>query len=497
MPPDTTSLCRVCKKGLPAAHVERDGGIWLEKTCLEHGFQTVQIAVDAEWWRRTLAEGALPTPPDAKKEVTHGCPFDCGPCTQHQQRVHLPILPITAACNLDCPICYTHNHSAGEGGHPSGEGGAERGAWHLDDGQLDAVLRHLRVAAPEARLLNLTGGEPTMHPRLLEVLERCHAEGIDRVTLSTHGLRLARDEALVSRLAALGVRVVLSFDSFDEGTNEAMLGGGFGALKIRALEMLAKYGVDTTLLPVLAKGRNDHEIGLFVAYMLGHDHIRSLELHPMTFTGQGGNSFDRAARLTADEAVRSTAAQCGLSVDDFVPSPLAHPLCYQCAYLLKLDPVAGGIGAGDAGLWVPFTRFMRRDQLRALLTEGLYLLPGPRLDGVFQEVIDALWSGAFPCRESEAVLATLRRLLHEMFAPGLSDRERVRVAERSTRALYIHTHMDEESFDTDRVRLCPVGIREPDGTNVPSCSYNVLYRSHDPRFVAHPAPMLTEGGRRW
>jgi len=36
--------------------------------------------------------------------------------------------------------------------------------------------------------------------------------------------------------------------------------------------------------------------------------------------------------------------------------------------------------------------------------------------------------------------------------------------------------MDEETFDTDRIRQCCVGIREPDGTNIPSCAYNTLYR---------------------
>jgi hypothetical protein len=281
--------------------------------------------------------------------------------------------------------------------------------------------------------------------------------------------------------------VILSFDSFDEGTNEAMLGGGFGAAKLRALDMLARHGVDTTLLPVVARGKNDHEIGLFVAYMLGHTHVRSLELHPMTFTGQGGSHFDRTSRLTADEAVRTTAAQCGLAVDDFVPSPLAHPLCYQCCYLLQLDD----------GAWVPFTRFMRRDQLRALLAEELYILPGPRLEAVFQEVIDALWSGEFVCPEADRVLATLRKLLAGMFAPGLNASARTRVAEQATRAIYVHTHMDEETFDTDRIRLCPVGIREPDGSNIPSCSYNVVYRERDPRFTAHPGPVPTEGGRRW
>lgn len=467
----TTSLCRVCKRGLPAQHIERDGGVWLQKTCPDHGFQEVRVAADAAWYYRTLAEGAVAVAPQARTDLKAGCPFDCGPCPQHQQRVHLPILPITSACNLDCPICYTHN----------------KGAWHLSMEELEAVLGHLRRAAPDKRILNVTGGEPTLHPALLEVLERCHAEGIDRVTLSTHGLRLARDEALVARLAELDVRVILSFDSFEAGTNVDMLGGDFGPAKLRALENLARHGVDTSLLPVLARGRNDHEAGLFVAYMLEHDHVRSVEIHPLTFTGQGGASFDRRARLTADEALDAVASQCGLSRDDFVPSPLAHPLCYQCCYVLRLDD----------GRWVPFTRFLRPDQLRALLAESLYLEPGPRLESVFRDAIEALWTGEVACAEADAVLSTLKGLLQALHAPGLDARGRLRVAERAARAIYVHTHMDEESFDTDRVRLCPVGIREADGRNVPSCSYNVIFRAEDPRFVHHHPESPRSGGRVW
>lgn len=465
---ETTSLCRFCRQSLPASYQEREGAIYLEKNCPTHGAQSTRIASNAAWWRQTLTEGGAFEAPQARHGVSAGCPFDCGPCTQHQQKLHLPILPITAACNLDCPICYTHNSQG----------------WHLSDAELEAVLHHLKQAAPEQRILNITGGEPTLHPRLLQVLERCAAEGIARITLSTHGLRLSRDEALVERLGALGVRVILSFDSFDEGTNSAMLGGSFGAAKLKALELLEKHKVDTSLLPVLAKGQNDHEIGLFVGYMLSHTHIRSLEIHPMTFTGQGGSSFSRAALLTADEAVAAVAAQCALSIDDFVSSPLAHPLCYQCCYLLQLPD----------GQWIPFTRFMKRTQLRQLLSEGLYIAPGPLLEGVFRDVIDALWSGAFVCTQMDAVLSALRVLLESLFNINLSMNERLKVAEQQTRAIYVHTHMDEESFDTDRIRLCPVGIREADGRNIPSCAYNVLYRRSDTRFVAH-ADALPTGGR--
>jgi uncharacterized radical SAM superfamily Fe-S cluster-containing enzyme len=54
--------------------------------------------------------------------------------------------------------------------------------------------------------------------------------------------------------------------------------------------------------------------------------------------------------------------------------------------------------------------------------------------------------------------------------------------------------MDEETFDTDRIQQCCVGIVEPDGSNIPSCAYNVLYRERDERFMRHPRPAMSELG---
>ena len=71
----------------------------------------------------------------------------------------------------------------------------------------------------------------------------------------------------------------------------------------------------------------------------------------------------------------------------------------------------------------------------------------------------------------------------------------IRAGEKAIKAVYVHSHMDEETFDTDRIRQCCVGIREPDGTNVPSCAYNTLYRDRDQRFAAKPAAPLVTLGR--
>ena len=80
---------------------------------------------------------------------------------------------------------------------------------------------------------------------------------------------------------------------------------------------------------------------------------------------------------------------------------------------------------------------------------------------------------------------TIKRLLHDLFPPDrrLSILERQKIAERTVKAIYIHSHMDEENFDVARVMKCPVGVPQEDGGNIPTCSYNVLYREKDERFA--------------
>jgi uncharacterized radical SAM superfamily Fe-S cluster-containing enzyme len=473
----TTSLCGVCKRTLPAVIGRVGGAVVMRKRCPTHGAAEVPVAADADWYERTMGEApelSLPDPA-AAAPVRQGCPFDCGPCQAHEQAVALPIVPITSACNLDCPICYTHNKNAG--------------AWHMSAVELESLLRHLRAAAPERRIINLTGGEPTLHPDFARLVALCVQEGIHRVTVSTHGLRFLADEALVVELARLGVRIVLSFDALDGAGNRALLGGDFLAGKQKVLALLDKHDVATTLLPVIARGHNDHDLGRLAALALDTACVRSLELHTLTFTGQGGQTFDRAARMTPDQVLRALEAQTEgrLRADDFVPSPAAHPLCYQVTYLLR-------VGEGPSVRWVPFPRFMRRAQLRAMLGRGLYLEPSPELEAALADIIDGLWTGEIACDQREEVLAALRALSDQVFAPGRSPAERLLEAERRTKAIYLHAHMDEETFDVARVRQCPVGVREPDGRNIPSCSYNVLYRARDARFMSAPeAPLVTLG----
>ncbi len=462
----TKGLCGTCKRSVDAKIVFRDGKVFFDKFCPDHGKEYVQVASSVEWYLDCLSFIAPNDPPTrVSTEVSEeGCPFDCGACASHQQKVYLPVVPITSACNLDCPICYTINKN--DDPH------------RMSKDEMKAILDHLLEDHAELDIINFTGGEPTLHPQLLDFLEMCRDAGIQRLTISTNGLKL-KDEEFVRKLAALDARIVLSLDTFDRETDLTLLGADTVKTKLRAIDMLEKHGVCMTILPAVAAGLNDKDVPALFDLVRQRKHIVSLELHTMCFTGQGGVGFERQARISIPDLHEILEKHTGgkITPKDFVPSPLAHSHCYSICYFLNTD---------DGG-YVPFTRFMSRQRVFELLQDSLYIEPRRPLEDALRDTIDELWSN--PDRlgegEAESVLKTLKRLLKEMFpADGsLSMRERQRVGEAAVKAIYIHSHMDEENFDVSRIMKCCVGVPATDGSNIPTCSYNVLYREKDTRFA--------------
>jgi uncharacterized radical SAM superfamily Fe-S cluster-containing enzyme len=462
----TTSLCAHCKNGIAASVVARGDEVWMLKSCDLHGAQDIKISSDAGWFERTLQFEVTPAPPAGQHPVDKGCPFDCGPCAQHEQRIRLPVVTITSACNLDCPICYVHNKNDD--------------AYHMSEDDFRAVVRHLKQTHGEdLDILNMTGGDPTLHPRFMDFLAIAKAEGVHRVTLCTNGIRFAHDEDLCRRLGELGARVALSFDSFEDDTDVAMQGVPLLEIKQRCLDRLEMYGVDTTLIPVMTRGYNDHEIGAILHMGLQRTNIRHLEVHTITYTGQSGKGFDRSGRMSMVEVLDAIEEQTNGLVrrDEWVPSPHAHPLCYQIAYLL-LDP--------DGGPPIPFTRLVGREVMYEALGEHLYIEPSASLERSMRDAIDRLWME--DDEESERGLRILKSLIKQLFPTDrqLSAAEQLAISERAAKAIYVHSHMDEETWDNERIVKCCDSNCYADGTTIPVCAYNVLYREKEQQFMQQP-----------
>jgi uncharacterized radical SAM superfamily Fe-S cluster-containing enzyme len=152
--------------------------------------------------------------------------------------------------------------------------------------------------------------------------------------------------------------------------------------------------------------------------------------------------------------------------------PSAHPLCYLVCYLLK-----------TGNRLLPFTRFAPREEIRGLLDDS-YLLRPASAEASFRDAIDGLYAAG----ETE-LLASLRQLVERLYPPGraISDFERQRLAEASVRTIYLHAHMDEDTFDCSRAMLCPDLVPAEPGRLIPACTYNLFYRMQDPRFYVGPS----------
>ncbi|MFZ5892062.1 MAG: radical SAM protein [Myxococcota bacterium] len=471
----TTSLCSTCKNALPAeVFSTADGEVFMHKRCPEHGEQQVRLSTDADWYMATRAtEQRLVEPRGERRDVEHGCPFDCGPCQQHDQSVRLPVVTITSACNLDCPICYVHNKN--------------KDAYHMPVAEFRQILGHLRREHGEIDIVNFTGGEPLLHPEFAEFLRLSREANVHRVTICSNGIRLARDENLVRQLAEAGARVALSFDTFDEAVDYELQGARLLDIKMRCIELLDKHGVDTTLIPVMTKGLNDHEIGRILELAWKTRCIRHVEVHTITFTGQGGTNFSRSGRISMVEVLDRIATTTSglLTRADFVPSPCAHPLCYQIAYLL-LDP--------EGGAPIPFTRFLSRETLYECLSERLYIEPSRKLERAMLDAIDRLWIS--DDSDAERTIRILKNLLGQLFPRDrvMTQAEALRVSELASKAVYVHSHMDEETFDTERIVSCCDSNCYADGSTVPVCAYNVLYRDKEEHFMLKPMTWSARSG---
>lgn len=449
-------MCRRCRQVVPARVIFRGNEVWQEALCPSCANESALIAGDKDWYlRNVLARFPDQAPLKHAQPPRRGCPHDCGPCTWHASPCQLPVISITNACNLRCPICFTYNRPDQ--------------LYFMPPDEFRRTLDWVVESSGPVDLVNVTGGEPTLHPQLLDLLALARRPEIGRITLNTNGLRLAAEPDLCARLAEMGVYVVLSFHTFDPQVSVQMHGRDLVAVKLHALENLARAGVRVTLLNVMARGLNDNEIGRLVEMLRTNDCILSLTIQTMTYTGQGGGRFERARHLPVDDAARNVCAQSQGQIEfsDFLPRPAAHPLCYLTCYLLK-----------SGGRFLPLARLAPREEILKRMRDS-YLLRLSEGDRFFRDAIDGLYAQG---RAQE--LQELRRLIETLYPVGreLSVFERQRRAEAAVRTIYIHAHMDEDCFDASRAMLCPDLVPAEPGRLIPACTYNLFYRQQDERF---------------
>ncbi|AKS32757.1 radical SAM protein [Mycolicibacterium goodii] len=315
---------------LAAVLIERDGRIWLERGCPTHGLVRTLYDEDPEILSY-LEEWTAPTKTHTPDVAGN---FDPIPSAYlrglpEMQTQHTCILleDISEACNLRCPTCFTDSSPDLRNVVPVAE-----------------VLANVdqRLARENGRIdvLMLSGGEPTLHPQLSELLAELVNRPITRILVNSNGVRIANDDALLDLLTLHRerVEVYLQYDGLSAETHRHHRGGDLGRVKSQALQRLSDREIFTTLVMTATLGVNDHEIGAMVRLALDTPYVGGLTIQPQFGSGRSG-VIDPLDRLTHTGVLKRLGPQTDGAVTwrDLTALPCSHPHCCSVGYLLRDD----------------------------------------------------------------------------------------------------------------------------------------------------------------
>ncbi len=438
------SICSTCYRKVEGKIVFEDGKVLLLKRCPQHGNERVLIADDVDYYRRCREVFIKPPemPYRYNTPVKWGCPYDCGLCTDHEQHSCLTLIEICDYCNLQCPICYADS------------GPARQQFRSLDqiEFMLDAVVRNER----EPDVVQISGGEPTLHPDFFKVLELAKARPIRHLMVNTNGIRIAKEDGFAERLAEFmpDFEIYLQFDSFRAEALKELRGADLRSVRQQALEKLNRLGISTTLVVTLKKGLNDDEIGAIIEFALQQPCVRGVTFQPIQAAGRL-EQFDPATdRLTLTEVRRRILEQSPVfKPEDVIPVP-CHPDSLAMAYALKVGRQV-----------IPLTS----------LIEPQVLIDGARNTIVFEQD-DNLRAHIFKLfatnHSPESSASTLRDLLCCL---PMADAP-VGWGYENLFRIIIMQFIDAYDFDVRSVKKTCVHIVHPDGRLIPFDTYNLFYR---------------------
>lgn len=430
----TKSVCPVCLRVLEAQKTVGEHGIYLNKTCPEHG------AFSALIWEGSIkeyfmcnGESSAIDPPVNGKEPQRGCPNDCGLCSAHLRKGCCMLLELTRRCNLECPVCYA---SAGKCG---------------DDPSIEEIERQYDFLMAHGGPFNiqLSGGEPTLREDLPEIIWLGRQKGFTFFQLNTNGIRLAAEPDYAKSLKAAGLNTVfLQFDGMSDAVYEALRGRPLLREKLAAIESCAAAGLGIVLVPVIAPGVNEEEAGgILRLAMTRMPYVRGVHFQPLSYFGR--YALKRAERpVTIPRMLRLIEKQTEgmMKYADFCGGGAESPYCsFHASYMRR----------GDGSL-----RLLGRRGGSCCTTSD------DSRSSVAGQWSWAEWDTEAAQKKSGAETASLDEFLE--------------YARRNTFAVSGMVFQDAYDLDLERLMRCHICEVDPRHGMVPFCAYNLT----DPEGLA-------------
>lgn len=438
----TRALCSKCLKTVDAKIIFEDEKVYLLKHCFEHAEEKVLIATDIEYFK---SQKDYYKPWDQcetfSTETIHGCPHDCGICPDHEQHACLSIVEITDKCNLSCPICFAWSDPTKE--HKSLE-------------EIDKIFDTICAHEAEPDVVQISWGEPTIHPDFFEILDRAKKRPFRYIMVNTNGIKIAEDEEFVKKLSSYqpNFEIYLQFDSFNPEYLRKLRWADLTKIRMKAIENLNKYNISTTLVVVVEKWQNDREIWEILEFATKQKCIRWVTFQPVQAEWRTeGYSLERD-RLTLTEVRQSIIDQFPtFEGRDIVPLP-CHPENIAMGYALKLG-------------WklMPLGRYIDRDDLLKWAENTIIFERNPDFKKHFFDLFSLSKNGESASNCFSSLLCCLPKI-------KMSEK----LSYENVFRILIISFMDRHDLDLRSVKRACVMFPREDGKLYPFDTFNLFYR---------------------
>ncbi|MFH1747214.1 MAG: tetraether lipid synthase Tes [Planctomycetota bacterium] len=498
LPRTVETLCPECSCLILGRNFVRDGAVWMEKTCPEHGYFRDKINSDVDMYLRATRAGFQDERGVYKPQVTGGqaCPSDCGLCGQHHSTSCLAQIDLTNRCNLTCPICFASANEAGYVAEPSYEMVVE-------------YLQTLREQHPcPATAIQFTGGEPTIHPDFHRIVKKSNEMGFSHVQIATNGIAIANPE-FAARAADAGLHTLyLQFDGLDDALYKQLRAQPLLDIKMAAIENCRRLDMKICLVPTVVKGFNDDQVGKIFRFAADNaDVISAIAYQPVAFTGRISRHDLESKRYTLGDLAHDVAAVSGADPRrDFFPLNHIAPLSRIMQTLDGKPKIRSSCHSDCAfgsyffvapdGQTIPIPKLFDTMKLFRGFNELAAKIERTRPQGMatwrdkLEIALTFLRSYRWTERDFRVTPFTFMRTLRGMTNKAAGRGTSGQKTYRTLMAAGMH-FMDRYNYDTQRVRRCVILYSTPDGV-YPFCTIN-----GGPTYRPLLEKMITRSVEQW
>ncbi len=496
----TMTVCPECKLVIKGTIYKDGENVMIRKFCPEHKWTIEKYWEDYDMYMKMRRYNYFGRGFDNPNVVTPtkgaNCPMDCGMCERHKSHTGLANVVVTNRCHLSCWYCFFYAKEGEAIYEPS-----------LDE--IDKIFKNLRNQKPiPSNALQITGGEPTLHPRIVEIVQRAKADGFDQIQMNTTGITMAQDPELAKRLRHAGVSTLyMSFDGVSARANpknhwEAPL----------TLDAARKAGFSVVLVPTVIRTINEHELGAMINFALNNiDVIRAVNFQPVSLVGRMPTRLREKQRISIPGAIKLIEEQTNGAIkkEDWAAVPyiggiskFVEALSGEYKYDLSIHFACGAgtyLFLDKDNKVIPVGRFIDLEGLMAHIQHAVDEMDGKsKLQKRMIAVKALLGFKKFINKEKQPKSVNFFKLISSV----LMKHDFASMGQFQMKTLFVGMmhFQDEYTYDIKRVEKCDIHYAQPNGEVLPFCTFNVfpeIYRDKIQRQYSIPAVEWEKNHANW